>query len=118
MRNGNVRVSARTGLLFGPNQNFLFLSNQQLLNFQSSFSFSETNCWYSLASFLVIISGNISLDHGRGLSAIGPFKGNIPCRNINKVISLSFQKIKFRMLWNEMFIIAKAAGKSIASNNS
>ena len=42
----------RIGLLFGPNQSFFILSNQQALVFQSWFSFSEAN--YS--AFLVSLS--------------------------------------------------------------
>ena len=62
VRSGNVRVSSRTGLSFGPNQGFLFLSNQRLLNFQSFFfSFSEANCWASLAGFSTLSFGEISL---------------------------------------------------------
>lgn len=55
-------------MLFGPNQSFLFLSDQQLLDFQSCFSFSEANCWASLASFSkLLFGGNVSLDQGRRL---------------------------------------------------
>ena len=48
---GDFRVSGMTALLLGPSHSFLFLSNQQLLNFQSCLFFSEANCWASLASF-------------------------------------------------------------------
>ena len=48
---GDFGVSGRTELLLSPSQSFLFLSNQQLLNFQSCLSFSKANCWASLASF-------------------------------------------------------------------
>ena len=61
VRSGNFRVSGRTGLLFGPNQSSLFFSNQQSLNFQSCFSFSEANCWTSIASFSKLSFGEISL---------------------------------------------------------
>ena len=61
VRSGNFRASSRTGSLFRPNKNFLFLSNQQLLNFQSCFSFSEANCWASLAHFYKLSFGEISL---------------------------------------------------------
>ena len=60
-RSGNFRVVGRTGLLFGPNQSFLFLSKQQLFNFQSCFSFPEANCWASLASFSKLSFGEIAL---------------------------------------------------------
>ena len=51
VRTENLRVSGRMGLLFGPNHNFLFLSSQQLLSFQSCFCFSWGHRWASLASF-------------------------------------------------------------------
>lgn len=57
----HFRVSGRTGLLSGLNQKFLFLSNQQLLDFQSCFSFSEANCWASLAIFSKSYAGEMSL---------------------------------------------------------
>ena len=56
----DCRVSGRTRLLFGPNKSFLFLSNQQLLNLQSCFSFSEAHCWASLASVSELSFGEIS----------------------------------------------------------
>ena len=61
VRSGNFRVSGRTGLLFGSNQSFLFLSNQWLLNFQSCFSFSEASWWAFLASFSKLSFGDKSL---------------------------------------------------------
>ena len=74
VRSENFRVSSRIGLLFGLNQSFPFLLNQQLLDFQSHFSLSEANYWASLASFSKFsFGGNIPLDHDRGLAAIGPF---------------------------------------------
>ena len=36
----------------------------------------------------------------RGLTIAGPIKGSIPCQNVSKVISLSFQYVKFRMPQN------------------
>ena len=36
----------------------------------------------------------------RGLTTAGPIKGSIPCQNVSKVISLSFQYVKFRMPQN------------------
>ena len=61
VRSGNFGVSVRIGLLFGPNQSFLFLSNEQFLNFQSCFSFSEANCWASRSSFSKLSFGGIFL---------------------------------------------------------
>ena len=40
------------------------------------------------------------MDNGRGLPVVGPFKDSIPCRNISKVISRNFQKVKFNMPQN------------------
>ena len=78
VKSGNFRVSSRTGLLFDPNRSLLSLSNQELLNFETSFSFSEANCWGSLASFSKLSFGeNIPLDHDRGLAALGPIKDSI-----------------------------------------
>ena len=54
-----ILVFGRTELLLGPN--YLFLLNQQLLNFQSCFSFSEVNCWASIASFSKLSFAEISL---------------------------------------------------------
>ena len=61
VRIGDLRVSSRTGLLFDPNQSFLFLSNQQLLNFLFCFSFSEANCQATLSSFSKFSFGEISV---------------------------------------------------------
>ena len=58
---GNFRVLVGLGYYFVQTRDFLFLSNQKLLNFQSCFSFSKVNCWASLASFLKLSFGKISL---------------------------------------------------------
>ena len=109
VRSENFRVSSRIGLLFGLNQSFPFLLNQQLLDFQSHFSLSEANYWASLASFSKFsFGGNIPLDHDRGLAAVGSFKDNIPCRNVSKVIPLSFQKSILGC--SRILIIAKTSG--------
>lgn len=93
VRTGNFRVCSRTGLLFDLNQSFVFLSNQQLLDFQSCFSFLEASCWASLASFSKLF-GEITHWTNRGLTAVGSFKGTILCRNVSKVISLAFRERK------------------------
>ena len=61
VRSENFKVSSRIGLLFGLNQSFPFLLNQQLLDFQSHFSLSEANYWASLANFSKLSFGEISL---------------------------------------------------------
>ena len=43
VRSENFKVPNSFRLLFGQNQSFFFVSNQQLLNFKSCFSFSEIN---------------------------------------------------------------------------
>ena len=97
MRNENFRISHRTELVFGLNQSFLFLSNQQFefLNLLLFF-------WGQLLGF-----SSQSLSHGEiflwtmtEFSFIGFFKGIISCGNIIKVISLSVQWVKFRMTPN------------------
>lgn len=95
---GDFRVSGRRAifeLLFGPNRDFLSLSNQKLLIF-----FPEANFRASLGNFSVIICGNIPLDLNRGLAAVSLFKESIPYGNAIKVISFSFQRVTFRMPWN------------------
>lgn len=89
---GNFRVSGRTGFLFGPMQNFLFVSNQQLSNLPSFFFFSFSEASFGASQFFqVIVGGNMPLDCGRGLATVGSLKGNISCGNVSKVIFLSFQ---------------------------
>lgn len=90
VRTGNFRVFSRTGLLFGLGQSFLFLSNQQLLDFQSCFSFPEANCWASLASFSKLLFGEITFWTMTDVWL--RFKGTIPCRSVSKVIFFSFQR--------------------------
>ena len=40
------------------------------------------------------------MDNDRGLTVVGPFKDSISCRNVSKVISLNFQRVKFNMPQN------------------
>ena len=51
VRSENFRISSSTGLSLDPNQSFLFLSDQKLIEFPVSFSFLGANFWTSLASF-------------------------------------------------------------------
>ena len=67
-----------------------------ILFFFFFFFFSEANCCISIVSFSIIV-GEITFWNDRGLTAHGPFKGSISCRNISQVISSSFQMVKFRM---------------------
>lgn len=76
---GNFRISGRTRLLLGPNQESVFLSSQQLFNFQHCFSFSGASCWAFLVSVSKLSSGgcgDIPLERDRGL-AIGSFESSI-----------------------------------------
>ena len=104
----NFSISNRTGLLFALNQSFLSLLNQQL-NFKSFFIFFWGQLlFFSSLSFQVIIWRIILLDYDRGLAAVGSFKDNIPCRNVSKVIPLSFQKSILGC--PRILIIAKTSG--------
>ena len=69
LRSGHFRIFGRTGLLFGPNQSSLFLSTQQLLDFQYVFSFSGANHGASLLGqfFQIVIWENLPLEHDRSL---------------------------------------------------
>lgn len=58
---GNFRVSGRTGFLFGPMQNFLFVSNQQLSNLPSFFFFPFLRPVLGLLSFSKLSLGEICL---------------------------------------------------------
>lgn len=102
VRNENLRVSGRTGLLLGANQSFLFLPNQQLLNFPSCFSFSEVSCYTVLTSFPKLSFREISLGTMAevwltlvSLRAAFFFWGNV-----SKMILLNYQRVKFRMPWS------------------
>lgn len=79
-----------------PEAELSFVSYQQLLDFQFCFSFSEANCWTSLASFtMLLFGGNMT-----GLTAVGSFKCTIPCGSVSKEVSFSFQRVKFRIPWD------------------
>lgn len=47
----------------------------------------------------IIIWRWVPLDHDRGVT-FGPLKGSIFCRNVSKVISFNFLRVKLRMLWD------------------
>lgn len=122
------------GLLFGRNQNFIFLSNQQLLNFQSCSSFSEAH-WASLDTFSKLSFREIFYWTITELQLL--LKINIPWRNfLTKVIIYILKLIdasKFILLFkicfsysssyallymfqNELISICKNSGWNFDSN--
>lgn len=101
LRSGNFRAYGWTGFLFDPMQSFLFLSNQQLLNFQFYFSFPDANCWASLARFSQLSFGELSLwpykrFHCCCLLLRKEFLAEVSARRF----PFSFQRVKFRMPWD------------------
>lgn len=48
---GNLKLSGTATLFFGPHLSSLFLSDQQLSDFQYWFSFYGAHCWASLVNF-------------------------------------------------------------------
>lgn len=92
--------SCRPGLSLGPNQSFLFLPSQQLLNFQSCFSLFEANRCTSLDSFSKLPFGEIPLNHDRDPAAVGPLRAVLLAEIISNVTPLSFQGVKFKISQN------------------
>ena len=117
VRSGNFTVSDRTGLLFCPNQSFLFLSNQQFGNFQICFPFSEASCWASVAIFSKLSFVEISLWIITEIwLLLVPLRAAFLTLLSARWFTLASRKSSFEC--PRILIIAKAAGKSIVCNNS
>ena len=78
VKGGNFRISNRTGFLFGSNQSFLFLQNDNCWVFTFFFSFLRPIWGISSQFFKIIFRESIPLDNDTDLAAAGPFKSNIP----------------------------------------
>ena len=112
----NLRVSGRAELLFSPNQSFFFLSSQQLLSFQSCFCFFWGHCWASLASFPKLSFREISLS-----TMTEVWRLLVPL-SVAFLAEMSARWFPLASRESSLecpgILIAKVAGKSIASNNS
>lgn len=69
------RYSSRTGLLYGPNQSFLFIV-PTIVDFSDVFHFLRPFLGPLTPVFLNSFGEDIPLDRDKGLPAIGPFKNS------------------------------------------
>ena len=78
VRSENFRISSSIGLSLDPNQSFLFLSNQKLIEFPVSFPFWGPALGLLQPVFLNFHFENSPLDDDRDLATVVLFNGSIP----------------------------------------
>ena len=107
---GILESLSRTRLLLGSKQSFLFSSNQQLLNFQSCFSFSEANCWASPVNFSKFSFWEIRLQTMTTVwLLLVPLRTEFLAEISARWFSLASREISLE--WPRILILAKVMGK-------